>query len=899
MMPTHQINPVLNRPINRLFAAWLFAIAVLVPASLPALGQTTIELEQFGVGNMFRPGGPLGVRLKITSDLDDATGGLIQWEIENADGDIAEFSREVTLRSRGGITNTWLYGVLPPFREASLLNDETWTFRLFTYEEGEKVQEIASARLSPQSSLTPARPVQMTTDQVMVIGPNRVGLDGYGAIAGFPENPALNGITAITSNNSTRDLPDSWEGLAPFSTIVWSSADDPRFAPGELDGRSDLENALRDWVQRGGHLVIVLPATSDPWRIGLEETALGDLFVGLRRDVREGVPLWSLLPALTSQSELRDPDKTVSITTFDPNTLPSQWRPLAAIRPLEVELPGNTNESDSANRTAAEQVAERAAQLKADENQADPLVWAIRRTYGHGAIDLLGINVADPDIQVQQVGRLPQTGVFWRPILGRRATAPSGSVLSEIKDAERLNTRSYVSSNTLGSGALVSSQIGLGAAAAQGVLAAMGLFAVYWLVAGPGGFAVLRHLKFQRHAWLVFVGTSIAFAILAWVGSRVLRSEEYVVRHLTVLSHIYNAANDKGEDSQLDLATTWFSAPLPGYGMVDVQLGADGDTGNLLEHFSPPPNGASNRFPNSGRYEVPFNSRNRYEVPSRATSAEFVGHYLGVPDDSEGAWGGTISVDPNNPLQVIRNSTTDEISLKGTLINDSGVDFQNAMFFHVYPLRTPGEQLTGSVLKDASWLTDEMPNYGILVESGTPWVTGARIDLGATMYPNPRLERSRGGRDAMRIAIERTFVDPYKQSTAWGGVGNVGALASGDKLRYMAMLSIYHMLPPPLWFLDSQQRRPETVRFQRFLGRNFDLSRHFSEPCLLVIAFAEDVPNPVPISIDGREGSSEGRVMLHWLHPLPSANIVEDVEALANGASWTRPTSTSQDASTP
>ncbi|MCH2162183.1 MAG: hypothetical protein MK085_09965 [Phycisphaerales bacterium] len=885
--PSHAILGIL-RFTARSVGAWTCACLFAVMIATPSLGQTQITLEQFGVGNGFRPGGPIAARLKITSDLDEATSGLIQWEIENADGDVAEFSREVTLQTRGSTTTTWLYGILPPTNDSVSLTDETWTFRLFSTEEGEKLEEITSARLSPQSSTIPSRPIQMTSDQVLVIGPNRAGLDGYEAIAGFPESPALNATTAVSTNNAARDLPDSWEGLAPFSTVVWTTANDPRFAPGELDGRSALEAALRDWVTRGGHLVIILPASSDPWRLGQEATALGDLFIGLKRETREGITLASILPALSSDATLRNPDKTVSISAFNPTELPPEWRPLAAIRP-RLDDPGQAAEPNTSDQTAAEAMAEKAAIiLKGDDTTPSPLVWAIRRNLGHGAIDLLGIDVADPDIQVQQAGRLPQTGVFWRPILGRRATAPSGAVLAQIKAADRLNNRTYVNTNNMGGGALVSSQIGLGGAAAQGVLAAMGLFAVYWLVAGPGGFAVLRHFKLQRHAWLVFVGTSVGFAILAWIGSRALRQEEYVVKHLTVLSHVYNPSDVDGEHSQLDLATTWFSAPLPGYGMVDVQLGPEDDTHNLLEHFSPPPNGAQNRFPNSGRYEIPFKNRARYEVPARATSAEFVGHYLGVPDDSEGAWGGTISVDANNPLQVIRNTQTDEISLRGTLVNDSGVDFQNAHLFHIYPLRTPGEQITGSVLNDASWLLDELPNYGIFVETGAPWRAGDSLDLAQVMYTKPRLERSRAGKDALRVAIQRSFVDPYTQNEAWGGMGNVGNFGSGDKLRYMSMLSLYHLLPPPLWFLDSQQRRPETVRFHHFLGRSIDLSRHFGEPGLVVIAFADDVPNPVPISIDGREGSSVGRVMLHWLHPLRSAKIEEDVEALANGANWTR-----------
>ena len=43
----------------------------------------------------------------------------------------------------------------------------------------------------------------------------------------------------------------------------------------------------------------------------------------------------------------------------------------------------------------------------------------------------------------------------------------------------------------------------------------------------------------------------------------------------------------------------------------------------------------------------------------------------------------------------------------------------------------------------------------------------------------------------------------------------------------------------------------------------------------MVMGFAEDVPCPVPIAIDGDIRSGSGVVMLQWIHPLPI-----DVEAL-------------------
>lgn len=834
--------------------AQIYSLLLCLLAPAGAHAQTTIELLEFGVGNAFRPGSSVGVRLRITSDLDEATPALIQWELENGDGDIAEFTRPVPLQARGGTTTLWLYGVLPPVNDPSALLDTDWGFRLFQLIDGVKVKELASTRLSPRSAANAPQPVSLIQEQFLVIGPNPAGLRGYGAIPSFQGNPALNAPSHISWGVRVANLPDSWEGLSPFSTIVWSHASDGSYSPNELDGRRDVERALRAWIQRGGHLVILLPGSGDPWRLGRDDAALGDLFKGLTAIRHPAVSLAALLPALSPDDELNNPAKMIAIHTFDAANLPSPWRPLAAITPSLPE-------------------------------DAKTLVWGVRRSLGFGAIDVLGIDVSNPDLQVQQSPRLPHTGVFWRPILGRRATAPSGSVLSTLAENKQLVTTG-VSMNNLGTGALISTHIGLGGAAAQGLLAAMGLFAVYWIVAGPGGFAILKTIKMQRHAWLVFVGTATAFAVLAWAGSKLLRNQDTSIRHVTVLSHLYNPLDTSSSEVQFDAAATWFSAPLAGYGMVEVGLGDESSApGNILNHFSPPPNGSANRFPDADRYEIPFDSRARYKVPARATSAEFSGVFLGIPASTGDAWSSTISVSKNDPLVLERDSLTKTIRLRGTLENASGVTFDRVHLIHVHPLRTPAPR---SLEKDRGLplVTDELPNYGIFVDYGSPWKPGTSLDLAATLYPNGPLPERTRGKDSLHAAIKRSYVDPYIDTSGWRGVTSVTTVSVDDQLRYLAMLGMYNALPPPTWHTANETQQPDTVRFHRMLAYAIDRSRWLGEACLIVVAFAENVPCPLPITVDGETPQSNGRVMVQWIHPLQSATIDEDVEAIAAGAFW-------------
>ena len=61
------------------------------------------------------------------------------------------------------------------------------------------------------------------------------------------------------------DLPDRWEGLSSFESIIWTNA--------PVQGLGiDQARALLDWTRRGGNLVIVLPESGDPWGIGGQRT---------------------------------------------------------------------------------------------------------------------------------------------------------------------------------------------------------------------------------------------------------------------------------------------------------------------------------------------------------------------------------------------------------------------------------------------------------------------------------------------------------------------------------------------------------------------------------------------------------------------------------------------------
>ena len=832
-------------------------MVVLVATGTPAQAQTTIEMDFFGVGNAFRPGGPVAIRVVVTSDQEEAVPGLIQWEVPNPDGDIATNVRRIAIPARGGRTTTWLIGDLSSTASPMDLGQEPWFIRLFEYRDGRRTKEIAATRIDP--TLTQSKPVQQRESMTLVLGANPGGLDGYGPLPGG-ERPGLNEEMVTVFGVEPGDLPDSWLGLAPYDVIVWA-ANAPKFSPSIIANKPSTERALREWVERGGHLVILLPASGDPWRIGRDETVFGDLLSDLNPIRKSDYPVAEALPALSDEASLLKPEATMTLHHFDPDTLASPWRPLAGFRPYappfdeaDVEIPEGTPD---AGRQVLIDNAEAAWPYP-----APPIIHAVRRDVGHGTLDVVGIDACDPDLRIQQSSLLPKAWVFWNPLLGRSSFTTSGEV---FRDLEKDNRLARSNSNFLGR-SLVSPLIAISAAAASGILVALVLFAIYWLLAGPLGFSILSRLGFRRHAWVLFTAVGAAFAVIAWGLGLASVGGGSTLKHLTVLTDIYRV----GDDAPLtdsDLATCWFSTRLPGYGLTRVTVG-EGEENDAISYFSPPPPARSSPFPNASRYEVPFEDQGSYEVPARATSAEFLANWKGTPRETDGVWQSTIKVDINRPVSVSYDPASG-LQVDGYLVNATGTDLNNVTLLLTLSNRPGMLKMGRAGLPELanSVVTGMPPNMGVAV-AVTSWKTGQPLDLGAAFASQRNVTPY--GPKSFRKQLFDMFPPPG------GAIAGLidSPLTKTDRQKHLRALSIYGILPDPR-IVVAPGGQTASWRFMRQMGRSLDISTRTTEATLMVLGFAEDVPCPVPIAIDGEIRAGSGDVMLQWIHPLPV-----DVEAL-------------------
>ena len=857
--------PPLTVPVPRSLARLLSACLTIVAlATVPAaFAQTTVTFESFGVGNAYRPGGPVAARVLVTSDLDEPVPGLVEWEIPNPDGDLQVNRRSLEIPGRGGTARTWVLGELPSRGAAIAIASEPWTVRVYEYRDGRRVRELATARLSP--TVCAARPIEQSHGVAVVIGPNDAGLAGYAAISGRNDRPGLNEYLDIITSVEPSNLPDLWPGLQQIDLLVWT-ADEPRFQPATLGTRLVVAGAIRSWLERGGHLIITLPRSGDPWRLARGDGVLDDLLEGLTPITEPAYPLAQALPALSDRRELRDPDRTITLHRFDAENLPPGWRPLAGFRPAPPPFdPDGVEIPEDAPPEIAARLIEAAREAIPEPS---PIIHAIRRNVGHGTIDVLGIDPSNPDLRVQQSSGLPATWVFWNPILGRRTFTVPASVADTLAASRTLVVPSRT--EAIGRDSLISDAIGLRGSASSGMLAAITIFGLYWLFAGPVGFAILGRLGWRRQAWLAFVCTSLVAAGIAWTLGRFTVDSGTAMRHLTVLRHRYEPAESE-VDTPLDHATCWFSVRLPGYGTAEVAVGeADADetaVADLLHHYSPPPNGFGTGFLDVDRYDAEVRRRDRLVVPSRATSAEFVADWSGRPQATGDVWASTIKVHPSDPVRI-EMIERGVIQITGTLVNGTGLPLQDVLVVLTSPQRDAplplGDDGLPAVAGNTAPDTDQPSNLGaMIIAMPSGWQPGALLELGTSAGFGRQRRLAFTGINSMSGQLNTRF-----PASNEGVVGMVDGSLPWGSTQFLQALSLFDMLPPPPIVQQPSGGR-SAFRLERLLGRGLDLSRHLSEPSLVVIALASSAPCPVPIAVDGEELPGEGDVLLQWIHPLP------------------------------
>ncbi len=535
--------------------------------------EVEVTLQQWGVGGRFRPGSWTGIQLSIRDNTARPREIAIRLHTTDADGDSPIIQRVGTTQP-GAHLSVWLYTRMP-WTEPDAMSV---TIHEATRSADGSVQigrQIGWTRIQPRIE----QEVQDADAMICVIGKSTAAIEQYAARSSFRNLPITSheGFDIVRVDpDDPYVMPDDWRGWSAFETIIWTSGD-----PAKLG--ADLQaGALKEWVARGGHLVVVIPSIGSTWHDSAN-------------------PLADLLPV-------------ADVRRYEDARL-SPYKRLFATPPFESKAPA----ARATIHTFS--VAKDTPPGDASEIIRGPIgCVAVRRAYGIGMVTLIGIDITRNAIARSGAFR---ADAFWHRILGKRFDILTAQLRAK-HEGQADATRQSMDVTWVDRG--IRPMISKEDTASVGVLLALIVFVTYWIIAGPLGFALLKRKKLERHAWVAFVATAGVFTSIAWVGAAVLRLEGVSVDHLTIIDHVYAQPNDR--------ARIWASVFLPKYGSASVTIGEpDTDTRftQALAPWADPLQISRESFPDARAYTVDTRRADSLTVPARSTVKQFVGDWAGGP----------------------------------------------------------------------------------------------------------------------------------------------------------------------------------------------------------------------------------------------------------------------------
>ena len=733
-----------------------------VKADTPHISVEVLP-ENVGLNGVVRPGQWTPMLIQVENKLSKARQVRCQWVVSDADGDRVDSQRLVVLNP-DRVNRVWLYAKLPAATDLKA----SWRINVIDGNSGATLatQEVRAAEIIPAHT----RVIGVTSSQSL-------GLDRYAhPVTQHEECRVIRGVNPM-------DLPDRWHGLSLMQALIWTAdGGDPGSTPISVE----TIRAIKNWVKRGGHLVVSFGGVGEAWF----ESSLRDMLppVSVKRSYGVKVPQW-----------LGNPDAGTSVPPID-------------VKFFEV-LTADAHKVSVLLRDA--------------EDRA----LVVAANFGFGCVTLIGVDLADPVIKMIKP---PQENGLWSQVFHWQTPAYSKSYLDQALQQRRMLAPQYRQKVKLDR--FIPRIIAMHGTATSALLAAMILFGLYWLVAGPVSVAVLKRRDQLQHSWMVFLGVICVASVCAWGGAWTMRPLKTSISHFTVLDFDARSSYVHGQ--------SWMSVLVPKHKNVEVAIGAQNvDLGtSVLSSPGTHHGGREGGFVDRRVYEINGVSPSQVIVPIRATAKQFEIDYLGRSISSGHGVGTNTSVMRIEELHMKAEWPT------GKLVHNFPGTLNNVLVVYC----------AGDGQIPVVWRLD------------TPWLPGGEMMLHPSETPQPLVQPYRYDREGVRLWKSEGYLGrlmAFKTGQNWGGQEPVGAiLADSEIVQAVEMLSFFDMLPPPDFLNTKFASR--VVNYGRRFGRALDLTQLVALRCLIVIGHLNDSPMLLPVTVDGTVVSSSGRTVVRWVCPL-------------------------------
>lgn len=801
-----------------------------VRAALPkrGSGEVNIAVRSFGVGNVTRPGEAAGVWLEVTDSSDKVRNVMLRLRNEDIDGDVALMQR-VIVTNPGSTQLVWMYLHLP------FAAQETIEIAAFEATEsgsnpdgaGSDQQQYTPGRMlgSYRYQINPRQTAPIGIGLIGIIGGKTAGLEQYRWVADPKNDSAMTGheLTELITGLSVSNIPDRWFGYSPMQALVWTSAateDNP------LNIREQQVDAIREYVKRGGHFIVVLPVVGQNW-LSQPTNPLADIMPTVKVTRTEGVNL-ETYRSLITRSTISELPAAAVVQSFTPAGTAGQWGAPDAM-PIMTGPDGEC--------------------------------VVVRRLVGVGMVTVIGIDIASDRLHLKSKAFMAEQ--FWNRILGKRMRIPTqAEIAAALKSGGKLPNGQTVDiwnpnrAPKMIDFTAVSNAVNNQGSASTGLLLACVVFIGYWLIAGPVGYFVLRQRNWKQHGWVAFVAATAVFTAIAWGGANVLKPRRVNGKHLTIVDGVYG--------QPVQRARAWMGLFLPKYGEQElsvaapVGLGGGSEWKNMISTWDPAASGGSSSFasfPDARGYVVDVRRPDTAAFPSRATTKQ-------VQVD----WAGALPANWSMPHPVSDSSVPigKEIRIlerpnwkapdakwmiEGTLVHGLPAPLRNVKIFVVRePIASGSLDHVDGLRRRMS--RQEVPEW----KPGDPLVLDTFFSKGIDNMPYP---------------------DALKDLTPASNMSNMLSEKDYPDNAVALAISLMDMACPP----QPNTQNDARVVLQRSSTHGLDLSRWMTQSCVIVIGELgsdrtdEQVECPIPVRVDGLSGDEvrmrvKGRTFIRWVYPI-------------------------------